>query len=136
MAQLRKLGWHEGHTITIERRYAENKVERLPALAAELVRLHVDVFVAYGTPAAHAAKQATSTIPIVMTGIGATNVEAGLVASLAQPGGNVTGLTAFGGELWGKRLELFKEAVPRLLSPGGPLASGRIRRPRHAACKR
>ena len=113
LAQLRELGWHEGHTITIERRYAENKVERLPTLAAELVRLHVDVFVAFGTPAAHAAKQATSTIPIVMTGIGADPVEAGLVASLAQPGGNVTGLTAFG-ELWGKRLELFKEAVPRL----------------------
>jgi putative ABC transport system substrate-binding protein len=113
-AQLRELGWHEGHTIAIEGRYAEGDLERLPALAAELVRLHVDVIVANGTPATQAAKQATSTIPIIMTGLGGNPVDTGLVASLARPEGNVTGVAGFGTELWGKRLELFKEAVPRL----------------------
>jgi putative ABC transport system substrate-binding protein len=113
-AQLRELGWHEGHTIAIEGRYAEGHVERLPALAAELVRLHVDVIVANGTPATQAAKQATSTIPIIMTGLGGNPVDTGLVASLARPEGNVTGVAGFDTELWGKRLELFKEAVPRL----------------------
>jgi putative ABC transport system substrate-binding protein len=103
-----------GHNIAIEGRYAEDNVERLPALAAELVRLHVDVIVAYGTPATRAAKQATSTIPIIMTAVGVDPVEAGLVASMARPGGNVTGTAAFSTELWGKRLELLKEAVPRL----------------------
>jgi putative ABC transport system substrate-binding protein len=112
--KLRELGWDEGHTIAIEHRYAEDNVERLPALAAELVRLHVDVIVAFTTPATHAAKQATSTIPIIMTGIGVDPVEAGLVASMARPGGNVTGVASFGTELWGKRLELFQEAVPKL----------------------
>ena len=112
--QLRELGWHEGHTIAIEGRYAEGNLERLPALAAELVRLHVDVIVANGTPATQAAKQATSTIPIIITGIGGNPVDTGLVASLARPGGNVTGVAGFDTELWGKRLELFKEAVPRL----------------------
>ena len=115
LTQLRELGWHEGRNIAIEERYAEDHAERLPALAAELVRLHVDVIVAVSTPATRAAKQATSTIPIVMTGIGLDPVEAGLVTNLARPEGNVTGVAArFGSELWGKRLELFKEAVPRL----------------------
>jgi putative ABC transport system substrate-binding protein len=111
---LRDLGYVEGQNIIIEYRYDEGKAERLPDLAVELVRLHVDVIVAASTTATRAAKQATSTIPIIMTGIGVDPVEAGLVASMAQPGGNVTGVAAFGAELWGKRLELFKEAVPRL----------------------
>src|SRR5262249_30628141 len=113
--QLRELGWHEGRNIAIADRYAEDHAERLPTLAAELVHLPVDVIVAVSTPATRAAKQATSTIPIIMTGIGLDPVEAGLVTNLARPEGNVTGVAArFGTELWGKRLELFKEAVPRL----------------------
>jgi putative ABC transport system substrate-binding protein len=112
---LRDLGYVEGQTLVIEYRYAEDNVERLPDLAAELVRLHVDVIVTGGsTPAALAAKQATSTIPIIMAGIGSDPVAAGLVANLARPGGNVTGVTARGTEGWEKRLELLKEAVPRL----------------------
>jgi putative ABC transport system substrate-binding protein len=125
--QLRELGWHEGRNIAIEDRYAEDHGERLPTLAAELVRLHVDVIVAFSTSATRAAKQATSTIPIIMTGIGLDPVEAGLVTNLARPEGNVTGVVArFGTELWGKRLELFKEAVPKLSrlavlwNPGNP----------------
>jgi len=99
----------------MERRYAEGKLDRLPDLAAELVRLHVDIIVTGGsTPATLAAKQATSTIPILMAGLGTDPVEAGLVASLARPGGNVTGMTASDSEGWGKRLELLKEAVPGL----------------------
>jgi putative ABC transport system substrate-binding protein len=86
LAQLRELGWHEGHTITLERRYAEGNFERLPALAAELVRLPVDVIVTFGTPAARAAKQATSTIPIIITSGVEDPVALGLVASLARPG--------------------------------------------------
>src|SRR5262245_54809490 len=82
-AQLRELGWHEGNTIAIERRYAEGNLEQLPALAAELVRLRVDIIVTFGTPAAKAAKQATSTIPIVITSGVEDPVGLGLVASLA-----------------------------------------------------
>ena len=95
----------------IEYRDAEGKVERLPALAAELVALKVDVIVAGGTPAALAAKQATRTLPIVFAGAG-DPVTSGLVTSLARPGGNVTGLSSLGPELVGKRLELLKQAVP------------------------
>jgi putative ABC transport system substrate-binding protein len=110
---LRDLGYVEGQNLTIEYRYAEGNLERLPDLAAELVRLHVDVILAGGTPAARAAKQATSTIPVVML-VGVDPVEAGLVASLARPEGNVTGVGASGPAGWEKRLELLKEAVPRL----------------------
>ena len=112
---LRELGYIEGQNIAIEYRYAEGKRDRLPELAAELVRLKVDIIVvAGGDPAVQAAKNATKTIPIVMTGAGLDPVKAGLVESLARPGGNVTGLTNLGRELGGKRLELFKEAVPKL----------------------
>jgi putative ABC transport system substrate-binding protein len=108
---LRDLGYVEGRNVVTEYRYAEGKVERLPALAAELVALKVDVIVASGTLAALAAKQATSALPIVFSPAG-DPVGSGLVTSLARPGGNVTGLSAFAPELVGKRLELLKQAVP------------------------
>ena len=112
---LRALGHIEGQHIAIEYRYAEGKRDRAPELAAELVRLKVDVIVvAGGDPLIRAANNATKTMPIVMAGGGADPVEAGLVESLARPGGNVTGLTNISGELGGKRLELLKEAVPKL----------------------
>jgi putative tryptophan/tyrosine transport system substrate-binding protein len=110
--ELTKLGWVEGKNITIEYRFAEQKLERLPELAADLVRLKVDLIVAQGTPVALAAKSATTTIPIVMAS-GGDPVGAGLVASLARPGGNVTGLSSLG-ELNTKRLEILKDAVPKL----------------------
>ena len=110
---LRELGYVEGKNIVIEWRPHEGKVDRLPALAAELVRLKVDVIVTGGSPAARAAKEATSTIPIVMTNFG-DPVGSGFVASLARPGGNITGLSTLAPELSGKRLELLKEIVPRL----------------------
>jgi putative tryptophan/tyrosine transport system substrate-binding protein len=111
---LRELGYVEGQNIAIEYRYAEGKSDRLPELLAELVRLKVDIIVAGGGTTIRAAKNATKTIPIVMVGTGINPVEAGLVESLARPGGNVTGLTNLGTELGGKRLELLKEAVPKL----------------------
>jgi len=110
---LHELGYTEGQNIAIERRYAEWKLDRLPDLAAELVRLKVDVIVASSTPSARAAKRATSTIPIVVTAM-ADPVGDELVASLARPGGNVTGTTFLGPELIGKRLGLLKETVPAL----------------------
>jgi putative ABC transport system substrate-binding protein len=112
---LRELGYIEGQNIAFEYRYAEGKVDRFPELAAELVRLKVNVIVAGGgTRLVLAAKNATKTIPIVMVGVGVDPVEAGFVESLARPGGNVTGLTTLSRELGGKRLELFKEAVPKV----------------------
>jgi putative ABC transport system substrate-binding protein len=108
---LRELGYVEGQNVAIEFRYAEGKLERLPDLAAELVRLKVDVIVATNTPTALAAKQATRTIPIVVS-VSGDPVESGLVASLARPGGNVTGLSLMVPELAGKRLQLLKEVVP------------------------
>ena len=112
---LRELGYIEGKNISIEYRYGELKRERAPELAAELVRLKVDIIViAGGATWVHAAKNATKTIPIVMGGSGIDPVEIGLVESLARPGENVTGLTLFNRELGGKRLELLKEAVPKL----------------------
>ena len=113
---LRELGYIEGHNIAIEYRYAEGKLDRYPELAAELVRLKVDIIVAGGgTVMAQAAKNATKTIPIVMVGLGSADpAETGLVESLARPGGNVTGITNLSGKLGGKRLELLKEAVPKL----------------------
>jgi putative ABC transport system substrate-binding protein len=108
-----KLGWIEGKNITIEYRFAEGKQDRLPELAADLVRLKVDLIVTSGGPTPFAAKEATTTIPIVMTT--STNpVEEGLVASLARPGGNVTGFAGLASELNTKRLEILKDAVPRL----------------------
>ncbi len=113
---LRERGYIEGQNIAIEYRYAEGKSDRAAELAAELVRLKVDIIVAAGgDTVVRAAKNATKTIPIVMLGPGLDPVEAGLVESLARPGGNVTGITNLGTELGGKRLELFKEAVPKLV---------------------
>ena len=110
---LRDLGYVEGQNLVIEFRWAQGKNERLPELAAELVRLKPDVLVTHGPPGALAAKRATDTIPIVLGAIGAA-VETGAVEGLARPGGNVTGLSFFVLELNAKRLELLKEAVPRV----------------------
>jgi putative ABC transport system substrate-binding protein len=110
---LRELGYVEGKNIIIEYRYAEGKFDRHPALAAELVRLKVDVIVTAGPPSTRAAKEATATIPIVMTQVG-DPVGSGFVASLARPGGNITGLSTLAPELSGKQLELLKEIVPKL----------------------
>ena len=112
---LRERGYIEGQNVATEYRYAEGKRERYPEIAAELVRLTVDVIVvAGGDPAVQAARNATKTIPIVIAGGGADPVEAGVVESLARPGGNVTGVTLLTRELSGKRLELLKEAVPKV----------------------
>jgi putative ABC transport system substrate-binding protein len=122
---LQELGYLEGKNILIEQRYVAGHFERLPELAAELVRLKVDVFVAGGAPAAHAAKNATKSIPIVMAYV-ADPVGIGLVASLARPGGNITGLSDFNLFVVTKRLELLKEVVPAasrvavLLNPTNP----------------
>jgi len=112
---LRDLGYVEGRNIVIEFRFAEGQYDRLPELAAELVRLKVDVIVTHSAPGALAAKQATATnpIPVVMTNIG-DPVGLGLVASLARPGGNITGDTFFVSELAAKRLEVLKDAIPRV----------------------
>jgi len=112
---LRELGYVEGQNLVIEYRSAEGKPERRPEIAAELVRLKVDVIVTPGvTPLIRAAKQATSTIPIVMSGSSADPIKAGFVVSLARPGGNITGLTNLETELHPKRLELLKEAFPQI----------------------
>jgi putative ABC transport system substrate-binding protein len=112
---LRERGYIEGQNIATEYRYAEGELDRAPELAAELVRLKVDIIVVAGGPTwIRAVKNATKTIPIVMLGQGSDPVEAGLVDSLARPGGNVTGLTLLSRELGGKRLELLKEAVPKV----------------------
>jgi len=111
---LRELGWVEGQNIVIDYRFAEGKFDRLPDLAAELVRLKVDIIVAQPTPAAVAAQNATKTIPIVMISVG-DPVGLGLIASLARPGGNATGLSySVGLEIFGKGLELLKETVPKV----------------------
>jgi putative tryptophan/tyrosine transport system substrate-binding protein len=115
--ELGKLGWIEGKNITIEYRFAEHKNERLPELAAELVRLKVDVIVASGGPTPLAANKATTTLPIIITSF-PDPVGAGLVTSLARPGGNVTGLSALAPELLSKRLEILKDAIPRLSRVG------------------
>ena len=112
---LRERGYIEGKNIASEYRYAQRNLDRLPELAAELVRLKVDIIVVTGgDPDIRAAKNATKTIPIVMAGQGSDPVEAGFIDSLARPGGNVTGLTNLSPELGGKRLELLKESVPKL----------------------
>jgi len=121
---LRDLGYIEGRNLVIEYRDAQRKLERLPALAAELVALKVDAIVGAGTLVALAAKQATNTLPIVFIAVG-DPVSSGLVASLARPGGNITGLSSFSPELVGKRLEVLTQAVPGvnriavLWQPGG-----------------
>jgi putative ABC transport system substrate-binding protein len=121
--ELSKLGWIEGKNFTIEYRFAEQQTERLPELAADLVRLKVDLIVVLGAPPALAAKKATTTIPIVMTAVG-DPVGLGLVASLARPGGNVTGFSSLA-ELNTKRLEILKDAVPKLTRVGLLRPAGR-----------
>jgi ABC-type uncharacterized transport system substrate-binding protein len=111
--RLRDLGWMEGRTVTIEYRWAEGRDERFAEIAAEFVRLKVELIVTSGTPAVMASKKATSVIPIVFATAG-DPVGSGLVASLARPGGNVTGLATLANELAGKRLELLREVVPGL----------------------
>jgi putative tryptophan/tyrosine transport system substrate-binding protein len=111
---LRELGYIEGQTVTIEYRWAEGNVDRLPALAAELVRLKVDVIVLSGTPASRAAQQATRSIPIVIGVILINPVDAGFVASLARPGGNITGLASQYEEIVTKQVQLLAETVPKL----------------------
>jgi putative ABC transport system substrate-binding protein len=115
--ELRNLGWIEGKNITIEYRFAEQKNERLPELAANLVRLRVDLIVVASTAPALAAKSATTSIPIVMATAG-DPVGDGLIASLARPGGNVTGNSSLATELSTKRLEILKDAVPKLARVG------------------
>ncbi|MGZ8479567.1 MAG: ABC transporter substrate-binding protein [Candidatus Binatia bacterium] len=115
--ELTKLGWIEGKNISIDYRYAELKSDRLPELAADLVRLKVDLIAAAGVTSAVAAKKATTAIPIVMVSV-SDPVGADLVASLARPGGNVTGLSSLSTELNTKRLEILKDAVPKLLRVG------------------
>ena len=136
--RLRELGWIEGQNIAIEYRWAEGKYERLPDLAAELVRLRVDVIFANSGPAALAAKRATSTVPIVFEILG-DPVSAGLVGSLARPGGNLTGVSGLAPELSGKQIELLKEVVPRLTrvavlaNPSNIVALGTLRETETAA---
>ena len=125
--ELTKLGWIEGKNIAIEYRFAEGKGDRLPELAAELVRLKVDLIVVAATPSALAAKKATTTVPIVMTNVG-DPVASGLVASLARPGGNVTGCASLSPELNSKRLEILKDAVPKLVRVGLLRPEGRMSR--------
>lgn len=135
---LRDLGWVEGQNLAIENRFAEGNVRRLAELAAELVRLKVDVIVTGSAPAAAAAKNATATIPIVMVMTG-DPVASGLVTSLSRPGGNLTGLTLLGLELSAKRLALLKEAVPDatrvavLLDPTFPDSEAAVKRMQGAA---
>jgi putative ABC transport system substrate-binding protein len=110
---LRELGYEEGRDIVIEYRWADGRYERFPALIAELIALKVDAIVTAGTPASLAVKNATTTIPLVMVAVG-DPVATGLVASLARPGGNITGLTSISVEMEGKRLELLREVVPKV----------------------
>ena len=133
--ELSKLGWIEGKNIAIEYRFAEGKNDRLPELAADLVRLRVDLIVVASNPSALAAKRATTTIPIVMTSA-PDPVAAGLVASLARPGGNVTGLSSLSPDLNTKRLEILKDVVPKLARVGllfGSAASSQLKELRDAA---
>ena len=133
--ELTKLGWSEGKSFTIEYWFTEGKNDRLPELAADLVRSKVDLIVVTGGPAPVAAKKATTTIPIVMAS-GGDPVGAGLVASLARPGGNVTGLSSLNPELNTKRLEILKDAIPRLSRVGllrSPVTNLQVKEIRAAA---
>ena len=135
---LRELGYSEGQNISIEYRYAEGKLDRLPELAAELIRLKVEVLVVQNNSVARAALKLTTTIPIILSG-GTDPVVGGLVASLARPGGNVTGLTNLTRDLGVKRLELLKEILPKLArvavlpSPTDPTGSGQAVKEMQAA---
>jgi len=135
---LRELGYVEGENIALERRSAEGRFDRLPDLAAEFLRLDVDVLVTGGTPATQAAHRATTTIPVVMVGV-ADPVRSGFVASLARPGGNITGLTSITPELARKRLQLLSEVVPGvsrvviLSNPATPYAAQVVRETEIAA---
>jgi ABC-type uncharacterized transport system substrate-binding protein len=126
-AGFRELGYIEGQNLIFESRWAEDNYDRLPELAAELVRLDVDVLITHGTPGTLAAKRATATIPIVMAVVGDAIIT-GVVSSLARPGGNITGSTFFNPEISAKRLELLREAFPRssrfgvLVNPGNPIS--------------
>ena len=151
-------GYVEGQNIVIEYRFSEDRNDRLPALAAELIAMKVHLILASGTPASFAAKQATTTIPIVVGGIAADPVETGLVASLARPGGNITGMSIMTAPLGGKRLELLQRTVPglarvavfwnppnpaygpilkelELIAPGDPLVANRPRMVANLALK-
>jgi putative ABC transport system substrate-binding protein len=131
---LRELGYVEGQNIVIESRWAEGEYDRLPGLAAELVRLKVDVIVTYAAPAIQAAKRATGTIPIVMAGA-IDPVASGLVTSVARPGGNITGLSLMAPDLVGKQLAILKEVVPtvsRVALLGNPVNTGNAPQLRHA----
>src|SRR5262249_26705630 len=137
-AKLRDLGYVEGQNLSIEYRYADGKYERLPKLAADLVRLKVDVIFAYGTPGARAAKNATGTIPIVF-GVVSDPLAAALISSLPQPSGNVTGVTPDNPDLSAKRVSLLKEAVPTLkrvtvlANPDFPATRAMVAETRHGA---
>src|SRR5687767_9197110 len=111
---LREHGYTDGQNIAIEYRFSDDRDDRLPGLAAELVALPVDLILASGTPASFAARDATKTIPIVMGSVAADPVETGLIASLARPGGNITGMTSISAQISAKRLQLLKETVPSL----------------------
>jgi len=136
---LREHGYVEGQNVIIEWRLAKGKLDRLPEFAAELVRLKVDCIVTTGVAPTRAAKQATSTIPIVMGDAGDDPVRQGLIASFARPGGNVTGVVSFSSDLAGKRLEILKEIVPKLSRvailwiPQSPAAAGHVRETEAAA---
>ncbi len=135
---LRDFGYVEGQNILIEYRWAEGKYERFPALIAELIALKVDVIVTAGTPASLAVKKAAPSIPLVMVAVG-DPIGVGLVASLARPGGNATGLSSIAPELEGKRLELLREVVPKLShiavlwNPDNPFHAGSLKEARAAA---
>src|SRR5205085_4953643 len=135
---MRELGYDEGRNIAYETRWAEGSLERLPNLAAELVRLKPDVMLVANTPSVLAAKKASRTIPIVMLGVG-DPVGTGIVDSLGRPGGNITGITTIIGEMAGKRLELLKQVVPGLSrvaalgQPGDPIFAVQIRHAETAA---
>ena len=137
-AGLRELGYVEGKNVTLEYRFADGIFERLPALAAELVRLKPDVMLVHSTPGNLATKQATTEIPIIMVSV-ADPVGVGLVTNLARPGGNITGITNISAELAGKRLELLREIMPRVLriavivNPNDPVAAPQIRNAEEAA---
>ena len=138
LEEMRALGYVEGQHLVMEHRGAEGQYERFPALAAELVRLPVDALLVPNTPAALAAKQATSTIPIVMVGVG-DPLGSGLVASLARPGGNITGLSGLHPERVGKQLEILKAVLPSvsrvavLWNPANPVAALAVRAAEEAA---
>jgi putative ABC transport system substrate-binding protein len=131
---LRELGYVEGQSIKIESRWAEGNYDRLPGLAADLVRLKVDVIVTYGTPVSQAAKRATGTIPIVMAAI-IDPVASGLVTSIARPGGNLTGQSMMSPDLVAKQLEILKEVVPKVSRVAvlwNPANAGNAPQARHA----